>query len=140
MKEPNPDLFFNRATIYEYLERYSEAIRDYNIAQTIDQSLRADKKSGQIIDYVVKTATILLSRQDSKNQKTKDWVREIPTSIDCTLKFPQQSETKELMKYRVARIGDLNQGVNEGAILTCKLVMHLDKFTDVPISCLIVDS
>lgn len=25
MKEPNPDLFFNRATVLEYLERYSEA-------------------------------------------------------------------------------------------------------------------
>lgn len=24
--EPNPDLFFNRATIFEYLERYGEAI------------------------------------------------------------------------------------------------------------------
>lgn len=35
-KEPNPDLFFNRATIYEYLERYAEAIRDYNHANSID--------------------------------------------------------------------------------------------------------
>lgn len=26
MKEPNPDLFWNRATILEYLERYAEAI------------------------------------------------------------------------------------------------------------------
>ncbi len=26
LKEPNPDLYFNRATIYEYLERYGEAI------------------------------------------------------------------------------------------------------------------
>jgi len=36
IKEPNPDLFFNRATIYEYLERYAEAIRDYNTANQID--------------------------------------------------------------------------------------------------------
>jgi len=36
LKEPNPDLFFNRATIYEYLERYGEAIADYNTAHTID--------------------------------------------------------------------------------------------------------
>ena len=34
--DPNPDLFFNRATIYEYLERYAEAIRDYNHANSID--------------------------------------------------------------------------------------------------------
>ena len=36
IKVPNPDLFFNRATIYEYLERYAEAIRDYNSANQID--------------------------------------------------------------------------------------------------------
>lgn len=29
LKEPNPDLFFNRAIIYEYLERYNEACRDF---------------------------------------------------------------------------------------------------------------
>ena len=32
MIEPNPDLFFNRATVLEYLERYAEAVRDYNAA------------------------------------------------------------------------------------------------------------
>jgi len=29
MKEPNPDLFFNRAIIFEYLERYNEAVNDF---------------------------------------------------------------------------------------------------------------
>ena len=53
MTEPNPDLFFNRATILVYLERYAEAIRDYNVAHTIDPGLHADNKAGQIINYVV---------------------------------------------------------------------------------------
>jgi len=39
MTDPNPDLFFNRATILEYLERYNEAIRDYNLAHQIDPAL-----------------------------------------------------------------------------------------------------
>ena len=39
MTDANPDLFFNRATILEYLERYNEAIRDYNLAHQIDPSL-----------------------------------------------------------------------------------------------------
>ena len=39
MSEPNPDLFFNRATIYEYLERYAEAVRDYGAAHVIDPTL-----------------------------------------------------------------------------------------------------
>jgi tetratricopeptide (TPR) repeat protein len=53
MTEPNPDLFFNRATIYEYLERYGEAIRDYNLAQRIDPNLGAEAKAGALINFVV---------------------------------------------------------------------------------------
>jgi len=39
LKEPNPDLYFNRATILEYLERYNEAVRDYLKANSIDANL-----------------------------------------------------------------------------------------------------
>lgn len=53
LKDKNPDLFFNRATIYEYLERYSEAVRDYNLAHAIDPNLKGDFKSGQLINFVV---------------------------------------------------------------------------------------
>lgn len=44
------------------------------------------------------------------------------------------------MSYKVASVGDLVQGINVGAILTCKIVMHLDRPQEVPMSCLIVDS
>jgi tetratricopeptide (TPR) repeat protein len=41
-KELNPDLYYNRATILEYLERYNEAVRDYYKAHQIDPNLQAD--------------------------------------------------------------------------------------------------
>lgn len=88
LKEPNPDLFFNRATIYEYLERYVEAIADYNTAHTIDQNLRADQKAGRIIDFVIKTATLVQSRSKSQSQKSSEIYRSIPTQIEGILKFP----------------------------------------------------
>jgi len=59
LKEPNPDLFYNRATIFEYLERYGEAITDYNTAFVIDPSLKSDKLAGRIIDFVVKTSNLI---------------------------------------------------------------------------------
>merc|ERR1711881_751471 len=37
----NPDLYFNRATVLEYLERYNEAVRDYQNAHKIDANLQA---------------------------------------------------------------------------------------------------
>lgn len=140
LKDPNPDLFFNRATIYEYLERYSEAVRDYNLANAIDPNLHGDQKAGRIIDFVVKTATLVLSRGSSKQQKMIDMVKTIPSTISGTLKFPQRTETKDSQTYRVATIGDLQNGENVGAILTCKIVMHLEKHSEVPMTALIVDS
>ena len=40
----------------------------------------------------------------------------------------------------MATIGDLSNGENVGAILTCKIVMHLEKHSEVPMTALIVDS
>jgi len=31
-KEPNPDLYFNRGQVFEYLERYQEAATDFTKA------------------------------------------------------------------------------------------------------------
>jgi tetratricopeptide (TPR) repeat protein len=54
MKEPNPDLFFNRAVIFEYLERYNEAARDFQMAHQIDPNLGANQKCDAIIGFVAK--------------------------------------------------------------------------------------
>ena len=45
MKEANPDLFFNRATVFEYLERYNEAISDFSKAHQIDPNLGGEHRS-----------------------------------------------------------------------------------------------
>jgi len=92
MKEPNPDLFFNRATILEYLERYGEAVRDYNSAHAIDQNLNASAKAGAIIDFVVQTCNLVQSRKASNAKKHGDLARSIPTHIDGELRFPMSEE------------------------------------------------
>lgn len=140
MTEPNPDLFFNRATILEYLERYSEAIRDYNIAHTIDPNLQADARAGKLVDFVVQTATLIQSRSGSKQKKQQDLARSIPTTIEGELRFPQAEETKEKITYKCVPISDLSNGTNAGALLPVKVIMHLEKPTEVPMSFLVVDS
>jgi hypothetical protein len=44
MKRKHPDLFYNRGTIYEYLESYQLAVKDFETANSIDPSLNADEK------------------------------------------------------------------------------------------------
>ena len=92
MREPNPDLFFNRATILEYLERYSEAVRDYNAANAIDPNLNANSKAGAIIDFVVQTCNLVQSRSASKAKKNADLARSIPARIEGELRFPTNEE------------------------------------------------
>jgi tetratricopeptide (TPR) repeat protein len=41
-KMPNPDLHYNRAIVLEYLERYGEAVAEYQRAHAIDPFLQAD--------------------------------------------------------------------------------------------------
>ena len=62
MRQPNPDLFFNRATILEYLERYQEAIRDYEFAHAIDPNLGAETKANRIVDFVCSTSRSILNK------------------------------------------------------------------------------
>jgi tetratricopeptide (TPR) repeat protein len=49
----NPDLYHNRATIYNYLERYSDAIADYEVAHSIDPNLGAKDKAKSIQEFVL---------------------------------------------------------------------------------------
>ena len=48
----NPDLYFNRGTIYNYLERYSESINDLEKSHSIDPNLGARNKAKAISEFV----------------------------------------------------------------------------------------
>lgn len=141
MTEPNPDLFFNRATIYEYLERYNEAVQDYNKAHSIDPNLGGSQKAGAIIDFFVNTASVIQSRAASKAKKNVELARSVPTRFEGELRFPSVEEQKTPMAaYAIANLASLVHGPNGGAILAAKVVMHLERPTEVPQTFLIVDS
>lgn len=125
MTEANPDLFFNRAVIYEYLERYSEAVRDYNTAHSIDPALQANGKAGAIIDFVTQTTNMIQNRTMLKAKKDATMARSIPTRIEGELRFPTGEEQKQAVTYAFAPIASLVNGVNNGAILPARIVMHL---------------
>lgn len=81
-QEPNPDLFYNRATILEYLERYNEAVRDYSKAHQIDPNLQADKKAEKIVEFVVHTSNLVANNKGKvKSQKLTQMVKTIPSTL-----------------------------------------------------------
>lgn len=123
------------------MERYAEAIQNYNGAFVIDPSLQSDKNAGRIIDFVVKTSNVVSSRSGSNQKKHLEMVKTIPTKIEGFLKFPAHTDAdKPLAKYSMRAISDLAGGENIGSIFTCRILMHLDRPQDVPNSCVVVDS
>ena len=78
MKEPNPDLFFNRAQILEYLERYNESLTDFQKAHAIDQGLGADKKCDQIIGFVSRAYNSISNKGRLKTKRLTEMVKSIP--------------------------------------------------------------
>lgn len=78
MKEPNPDMFFNRATVLEYLERYSEATQNFQAAHQIDPSLQADKRADAIVGFVSRAYNSIANKGKIKSNRLTDMVKSIP--------------------------------------------------------------
>ena len=110
MKEPNPDLYYNRATIFEYLERYNEAVRDYYKAHSIDQSLQADKKAEKIVQFVVNAATLISNKGRMKSKKLTAIAKSVPSSLHGSVKFSvteEEMEKKNKINYSVVDLAQL---------------------------------
>ena len=84
---PNPDLYYNRATIRDYLEQYGPAIADYVTADSIDPSLKAKEKCGRLIEFVSMTSRMINKRNESKNKKDAALVKQVPSKFG-EVRFP----------------------------------------------------
>ena len=48
----NPDLYYNRAQIFSYLENYQKAIADFEAAHLIDPELNGHERAGKLIEFI----------------------------------------------------------------------------------------
>ena len=138
-KYPNPDLYNNRATIFTYFERYSEAIRDYMRANTIDPGLNASDKAEQICSFVIGTTRMIEQKKSAKNKKIQDMVKTIPKKVG-EVKFLSTKENDQTLKYKLQDQSELNAGENLGVIFCGKVICQIHKSPDVPACFLCIDS
>jgi len=78
LKEPNPDLFFNRGTVFEYLERYGEAIHDFETSDKMDPALGGAKKAEMILGFVSRAYNQIVNKGRLKSNRLIDMVKSIP--------------------------------------------------------------
>ena len=127
MTEPNPDLFYNRATVLEYLERYSEAAHNFQAAHQIDPNLGGDKRADAIVGFVSRAYNSIANKGKIKTNRLTDMVKSIPQSLSV------QSGCK------IVDISQLQSAENPGLMVSSKVVYHLEKPADVPVCFLLVD-
>jgi tetratricopeptide (TPR) repeat protein len=127
IKEPNPDLYYNRATIYEYLERYQEAVSDFTLAHQVDPNLKADQKCDDIIGFVSRSYNSISNKGKLKSNRLNSMVKSIPQSIP------------NMDNYKICDISQLMNDENPGMMVSAKIVNSLHKGSDVPMCFLLVD-
>ena len=65
----NPDLYFNRATVLEYLERYTEAILNFEQAHQIDPNLKGNLRAQAILGHVQRTSEKINTKAKIKSKQ-----------------------------------------------------------------------
>lgn len=155
----NPDLYYNRGTIYNYLERYSDAINDYEKAHSIDPNLGALDKAKAITEYVLNVCNLIKKKGALKSNKFIGLVKSVPKSIG-EVKFLKKNLSEEIkedekkieeddkeekkesspIKYTVVTLKDWQRGINPGKVYIGKLICQLPRQEEVPVCFLMVDS
>lgn len=144
----NPDLYYNRGTIYNYLERYSDAINDYEMAHSIDPNLGALDKAKAIKEYVLNVCNLIKKKGALKSNKFIGLVKSVPKSIG-EVKFlkkniceedekkveDEKEEKKEPspIKYTVVTLKDCERGINPGKVYIGKLICQIPRQEEVPV-------
>ena len=89
----NPDLYYNRATLSNYLEQYDSAIADYEVAHSIDPNLGARDRARAIEDFVINVVGLIKKKGTLKNKMLGSIVKSVPKSIG-ELKFIKTTQSK----------------------------------------------
>mmetsp|Transcript_10101 Transcript_10101/g.10048 ORF Transcript_10101/g.10048 Transcript_10101/m.10048 type:complete len:287 (+) Transcript_10101:290-1150(+) len=113
METPNPDLYYNRGEAYRYLERYQEAITDFQKAHELDPNLNSQAQISQIIERVQLISQKITTGCGIKKKVLMAMIRTIPVII----KNKPFGEN-----YSAAHLALLNSGKNQAKILICKML------------------
>lgn len=126
-KYKNPDLYYNRGVVHAYLENYEQAYKDFLEANSIDQTLKSDDISKNILENVQSTAKLIKNQCGLKPKNLAQIVSSIPSNL------------KDDVKYQIKCTSHLTEGENKGILITGKIIQSVKSYFEVPISLVCVD-
>ena len=104
-KYKNPDLYYNRGVVHAYLENYENAYNDFQIANSIDETLKSNEICTNILTTVTTTCKLIKNQCGLKPKKLAQIVATIPSNL------------KEDVKYTINCTSKLIEGENKGKLI-----------------------
>ena len=101
-KYKNPDLYYNRGVVHAYLENYENAYNDFQIANSIDETLKSNEICTNILSTVSTTCKLVKNQCGLKPKKLAQIVATIPSNL------------KQDVKYTINSTSKLVEGENKG--------------------------
>ncbi|XBI17646.1 hypothetical protein VPH35_059648 [Triticum aestivum] len=151
----NPDLYYNCATAYKYLENYESAIRGFEAAALKDPALRADIEVQKIINLLDKLENAMKGRLRPK--RSASLVSSL-NEVNCNTLFGTANiEVVYCVKivlllfnfslyaiivklfHKKATISILSGGLNKTVAVVCKVVLWIRHDDDAPLYYLTCD-
>uniref|UniRef100_A0A6B2L706 Tetratricopeptide repeat protein 5 OB fold domain-containing protein n=1 Tax=Arcella intermedia TaxID=1963864 RepID=A0A6B2L706_9EUKA len=119
------DMYFNRATVYRYLEDYQLAINDLDSATSLDPDWPTPKQSKlQITDMLQSIHKAITSKGNLPQSKIKSFVASI---------------NEDRNKNGFSQLNQLNIGNNTGKVLVCTIVGLINNPTGIPLTTIVMD-
>lgn len=122
----NPDLYYNRAMVYLYLENYTLAYNSLLVADSIDPNLKAGDYAESVVNNIVNMHKLVKNSCGLKPKKLVQISSTIPTNVNLSSGF-------ELVDFQNSI------GKNPKKLLSAKIVQIVVKNVDIPIALICFD-
>jgi len=133
--ERNPDLYFNRGKVFEFLEEYAAAVKDYEQAGALDPRLPSAQRIESIFRRVGNAAGLVQRKGHLKSKRLAAITKSLGRPEDD---LPIASPTAASAR-RVSTLADLSLGKNTQVRLDVAILLPLASSGDPPLSFLAVD-
>ncbi|KAK3286989.1 hypothetical protein CYMTET_5481 [Cymbomonas tetramitiformis] len=124
-KSDIPDLHFNRAMVYKYLEEHQNALAGFTAAGKLDPSLPWQQEVEAIMALVSLTAELVASKGHLKPKKLAAVMNAMSTSVPST--------------HTLASTAQLTAGNNKGLAVSCRVMEDVAANNCIPLRYVAVD-
>nr|NP_001017654.1 tetratricopeptide repeat protein 5 [Danio rerio]AAH93176.1 Tetratricopeptide repeat domain 5 [Danio rerio] len=123
----NPDLHFNRATLFQYEEMFSSALGGYSRAAALDPAWEnAQEREKQLLNYLDQVTILLENKGKIKARRLRNMLSSLSTSALGPCSSPQfRSPSGRVGSLEPRSLSSLTHGHNSGVAALGKVVFSL---------------